>query len=565
MPLSSFPELEGALFPSIDAMKLAEKKVLAQRAEQARREDEQRRQAEAEQRARNEKAARIEAKRVANEQRLQDMARQRAAEVDAEAERMRRQQREMEEEELRRQQEADAARRRAEEEAAKKRSEAAQLAAAKEAERQRRLEHEKQRKMNDMIARMQQEERDAEIRWIKLQMAEGKVRVGKRMSPRGKTEYYCRTSDINDVTAGDLLDWIKSDRDLPSGVEAVEEQPIAEPVANAKFGQGSLSVAQAGAAATNKPRQPKLHVVDRDWRRNHQSYIQDAVSAFDSSKGLPYWRRAVFQICDRLDDVEEKYDAVLSLYCYVSLLLAHEGRRGLKQDSENARTAAALVESPPYLSKILKEAPGNLYALMTLGLLRFAGDDVLADKIDGLRIIPSTVDGWIGQVIATRLYFDFVLWRQNGSPPRAGFEELEFEPEAPTQGSAEMYAFAKNKLQELVAALNLPEVRVGNIPTILSAFDERVAEFLSQRREIKASLDKVEELNKFSVDAAAEAATPADMDLRTVQMQLDQIKQELKRAEDEAAQADMDIQRHEAEMERNRDRLAVLEAELGSN
>ena len=76
--------------------------------------------------------------------------------------------------------------------------------------------------------------------------------------------------------------------------------------------------------------------------------------------------------------------------------------------------------------------------------------------------------------------------------------------------------------------------------------------------------DKVEELNKFSVDAAAEAATPADMDLRTVQMQLDQIKQELKRAEDEAAQADMDIQRHEAEMERNRDRLAVLEAELSS-
>lgn len=36
MPLSKYPELKGALFPSLDAMQLAEKKVDAQRAEQAR-------------------------------------------------------------------------------------------------------------------------------------------------------------------------------------------------------------------------------------------------------------------------------------------------------------------------------------------------------------------------------------------------------------------------------------------------------------------------------------------------------------------------------------------------
>ena len=68
-----------------------------------------------------------------------------------------------------------------------------------------------------------------------------------------------------------------------------------------------------------------------------------------------------------------------------------------------------------------------------------------------------------------------------------------------------MYAFAKNKLQELVAALNLPEVRVGNIPTILSAFDERVAEFLSQRREIKASLVRPAPSCPFGANGLEEA------------------------------------------------------------
>lgn len=40
MPISKFPELEGALFPSSTAMELAEKRVLAQRAEAQRKEDE---------------------------------------------------------------------------------------------------------------------------------------------------------------------------------------------------------------------------------------------------------------------------------------------------------------------------------------------------------------------------------------------------------------------------------------------------------------------------------------------------------------------------------------------
>jgi hypothetical protein len=42
MPISNYPELKGALFPSIDSMQLAEKKVDKQRADIAAREAEER-------------------------------------------------------------------------------------------------------------------------------------------------------------------------------------------------------------------------------------------------------------------------------------------------------------------------------------------------------------------------------------------------------------------------------------------------------------------------------------------------------------------------------------------
>ena len=101
MPISKLPELQGALFPSADAMQLAERKVMAQRAEAAKQEEERRRKEEvmllrttpppfflqlavwlrlscflfppgqAESAAKRDKESRLEAKRVEAEQRLQ--------------------------------------------------------------------------------------------------------------------------------------------------------------------------------------------------------------------------------------------------------------------------------------------------------------------------------------------------------------------------------------------------------------------------------------------------------------------------------------------------------------
>lgn len=94
----------------------------------------------------------------------------------------------------------------------------------------------------------------------------------------------------------------------------------------------------------------------------------------------------------------------------------------------------------------------------------------------------------MGHLFACRLYFDFVLWRQEGSPPYHGFEVLEFEPEAPAHGTFTMYQATSQKIAELVQALNLPEARPNDIPTMLSAYDTRCSEWSDLERGLRSDL-----------------------------------------------------------------------------
>ena len=129
-------------------------------------------------------------------------------------------------------------------------------------------------------------------------------------------------------------------------------------------------------------------------------------------------------IVQRLDDPEAKYLAVLYLHSYILRLLAECGREGFAEDSVNPKTAAALADTPPLLARMLRvscgplppfaacspgpvgdlpapphrpgarqDAPGNLYAMVVLGLQQFAGDAVLSDKVKNLKAIPPTFDG----------------------------------------------------------------------------------------------------------------------------------------------------------------------------
>jgi len=52
-----------------------------------------------------------------------------------------------------------------------------------------------------------------------------------------------------------------------------------------------------------------------------------------------------------------------------------------------------------------------------------------------MLIVPACMLGWLGQLLGARLFFDFALWRQEGSPPRTGWTELEFAPENSVRGS----------------------------------------------------------------------------------------------------------------------------------
>jgi len=51
-----------------------------------------------------------------------------------------------------------------------------------------------------------------------------------------------------------------------------------------------------------------------------------------------------------------------------------------------------------------------------------------------------------------------------------------------------MLASARAKVTELIAALNLPEVRVNDMPTIMSGYDERVQAYLEFQNELQQTV-----------------------------------------------------------------------------
>jgi hypothetical protein len=51
-----------------------------------------------------------------------------------------------------------------------------------------------------------------------------------------------------------------------------------------------------------------------------------------------------------------------------------------------------------------------------------------------------------------------------------------------------MLASAQAKVTELIVALNLPEVRVNDMPTIMSGYDERVLNYLDFQKDLQTTV-----------------------------------------------------------------------------
>lgn len=549
--MSTFPELKGIMFPGPDARILAEKKILREREEKARIEEEERRKAEEEAAAKAAKAQRIEEKRLEAERRLQDLAKKKAEEDEREAEALRQQT-------IAKKAEEEAAAKRAAERAKKEAEFAAQKAreqARREEEeareKQRQLEQEKEEKRKAQADKQKEEDINAEKRWLKQQVAAGKVKVAKTKSGF----VVAPTDPANAPKIDGSLSWIKVVDDLDVPVEEDEEELERQrKEKEEKERKPKLSFGLAG----DKDRPNN----DSSWISQENKYIENAIKSH-TVKPLNETRMNIRVLADRLDSRDERFAALLELFSFLVTVLRDSGIAALRSEISGMH---ALQECIQGVANMLKEAPGNVMAMMVLGLIAFSGDENSRAKVQRVSAIPNTVEEWIGWMLGSRLYFEFVTWKEAGSK---GTWTLDCESTPGSPGKPKSYEGKQKeateaKILNLIDALgNAAYINTGDVATIMAKYPIICDRFASSEGELGQFLNQGQETAKTTIEEATR-----DPQLEGLRSQVERARfamqdaqKELKRAQDKLNQHHIDIQRHEAKSSVAKERIKALKLE----
>eukprot|EP00056_Hartaetosiga_gracilis_P019240 m.13493 g.13493 ORF g.13493 m.13493 type:complete len:595 (-) comp7526_c0_seq1:2659-4443(-) len=427
---STFPELEGIAFPASSARELAEKKVLKERAiaeEQRQREEAQRR---AEEAAKQAKKERIEAKRIAAEKKLLDMARQRAAEDEREAEKLI-------EEKMKR--EAAAEQQRQQQQELQQRKEEQQKKAAslrrkqEEANRQRELEQEEREKMMRRQAQLEKKRRDekeTDMRWLRMHVQLGNVRV---VREDGMFKAYPQ----NGFSAMETLPWLEYETNL-DGIEfeEVETETTAKAHTNAQTKpQFSLVAPRKKGISTGISTSASSSLQQR-WNGTQGSgphaVALQVVKEFNLQQWSDFKSLSLETLINNLDGTssETMFESLLLLYSFHVTLFVSEGKEGFKNILNDSAHKTDVAKLPRTLMNILADSPGNVFALAVLGMLYFSGPEEVATTIRDLKLIPTDFEEWCGWLLGARLFFEFQSWWRDAQTTNATIEDWMLDDES---------------------------------------------------------------------------------------------------------------------------------------
>lgn len=155
-------------------------------------------------------------------------------------------------------------------------------------------------------------------------------------------------------------------------------------------------------------------------------------------------------------------------------------------------------------------------SLTVLGLLQFDRRGGLSDSVRQLGCIPTSREGdlllvatgitshycaeWMGQLLACRLFFDFMLWREAKQKiPNSGFMELGSQPPPRPLGSDVMYNAAKAKVTELLELSQYSQLTLDDLSSILSAYNSRLKEWHSLKDDIELDLVMIYIYHQFAL------------------------------------------------------------------
>eukprot|EP00043_Microstomoeca_roanoka_P027057 m.13511 g.13511 ORF g.13511 m.13511 type:complete len:581 (+) comp7293_c0_seq1:419-2161(+) len=451
---SSLEELEGIAFHSPTARELAEKKVLQQRAEDEARRQEQLRIQMAEEEAKRKKAERIEQKRLEAEQRLQELAKKRAQEDEEEAERLRQLQIRAEKEEAERQARAREEERKQQE--VKRAHQERLRREAEEAEKQRLqlLEAERQEKIRKRQQHQREQEISAEKRWLKIQAESGNVQVIK------KDGVFLVNALKPGLNMDGMFSWLSQARQLEDIPYTVIETKTPAPQVRKPQTIAAPKEAVARGSLADRMR---LKALQED-----KENAKKALLAFEP-KSEEQLRRGVGDILSQLDG-PHRFAALLDLYTLNATMLAEHGVDGYQMQLQESTLSHHFARLPDLLYNFLEEAPGNIFVLSTLGFLQFAGSSSLRRQVMSLNAIPTNYKAWVGWIIGSRLFFEFLEW-WNSAPgdekPATPWTLRDETKLLAVPVPDDVKSAAKDKISQLIGAYLAPGMIQRLLPDLL--------------------------------------------------------------------------------------------------
>ncbi len=219
---------------------------------------------------------------------------------------------------------------------------------AEEAERQERERQKDERNRQAQEKRLAAE-RDAELRAVATEVATGKLILTKKRGgsyvvapPGGGAE--------RAIQVDHSMDWVQR-------YCVVEPEPVAPKAAPQKVAIAAPATATSRAAA---PKEPPAFLKSEPMEKPELPQMPAASSIKR--------QRNVQEIARRLRSEQDQPGALLDLLDFMLGRLTRGGVEQLRRDMDAGATRAAFFDTPAPLAEILRDTPGNIPAIMILGI-----------------------------------------------------------------------------------------------------------------------------------------------------------------------------------------------------
>lgn len=340
----------------------------------------------------------MEQKRLEAEAKFLETTKQRAADLEREAEELALRALEREQQQQREKQQRHEAALLAESEAQRKVADE-ELQRQKKIEAERAAEEKLQTERREaMEQNRQRAEKEAELRQLASDVAAGKLVLIKKKN--GFMVAPTAGGSAKPVQLDDTLSWVRKH----AVVEDEAEEP-AVPAPRRTFGPQSTKT-----STTNLAEQPQF--------LNAQPQEKGAVPSLPTM--LPR-QGNVLEIVRRLQSPHEQMGALLDLLDFILKKLAKGGVDYLLRESHDGVSRFAFHDMPKPLAEILRDKPGNIPAMMILGILGFCGDDTLHQKVMEQKVLPTNPDAWIRSLVGSKLFLSSFCGRSTHSSLSSSF------------------------------------------------------------------------------------------------------------------------------------------------